>query len=49
MGSASAIRISAKANAVRPELLAQVYERLANLLQGKVESFGAGRPSVDLP
>ncbi len=49
MGTATVIRISAKANAVRPDLLAQAYASLSVLLTGKVESFGAGRPSVDMP
>jgi DNA-binding IclR family transcriptional regulator len=49
MGTATVLRISAKANAVRPDLLAQAYVSLAVLMHGKVESFGAGRASVDLP
>lgn len=49
MGTATAMRISTKANAVRPDLLAQAYVSLSVLLHGKVETFGAGRPSVDMP
>lgn len=49
MGTATVLRISTKANAVRPDMLAEAYVSLSVLLHGKVESFGGGRPRVELP
>lgn len=49
MGTATVLRLSTKANAAKPDLLVQAYMSLAVLLHDKVESFGAGRPTVDLP
>lgn len=49
MGTATVLRISAKANAIKPELLSRVFANLSIALQGKVESFGAGRQTVEFP
>lgn len=49
MGTAAVMRLSTKANALRPEVLAMVYASLSIFLEGKVDSFGAGRRTVDLP
>jgi DNA-binding IclR family transcriptional regulator len=49
MGTAAVLRLSAKANALKPDLLARAYAGLVVMLDGKVEKIGAGRTVVDLP
>ncbi|MCZ8153602.1 MAG: hypothetical protein O9292_14580 [Rhodobacteraceae bacterium] len=49
MGTAAVIRISAKTNVIRPELLTQAYVGLNTILENKVESLAGGLKAIELP
>ncbi len=49
MGSPAVIRIAAKANAIKPELLVKAFEALSVMLQGKVQMLARGQNTIPLP
>lgn len=49
LGTAAVIRISAKANAIKPELLVEAFANLCAMLEGKVEVLAGGLKSIELP
>lgn len=49
LGSPAVIRIAAKANAIKPEVLANAFETLTVLLQGKVQMLARGQKTIIIP